>query len=386
MPEVEPDELATDDVESSTLRSLIERSLTDQGFAVHHNCIALPKDLDKKKIRDLHRTSVQYRIERATPGLRRHEQSLIARIASGDEVSPLHIAPKLIEVEPDSQDELLFRYAALHWSIPVSSGYGRRLRFLIIDDYNNKLIGIFGLGDPVFSLGPRDRFVGWDIEARRQRLRYVLDAYALGAVPPYSFLLAGKLVALLAISDNVRHAFTRKYERKSSLISGREQSGEIAMITTTSALGRSSLYNRIALNRRLLLEPVGYTSGSGDFQFSNGLYSRIYSFAERRCKPTAKQPRWGTGFRNRREVVRKVLGELGLSTDLQYHGIRRQVYVARLAENAKEFLCGESDQLEYFDLSADLLIEWFRQRWFLRRASWDHRYRQYDSASFRLWR
>ena len=385
MPDTEPEEAATEDVESTTLRTLIEKSLTDQGFAVQEDRIILPEGMNKEKIRHLHRTSVQYRVDRASARLRRYEEDLLKRIASGHDISPRDISPRLVEVHPNSFDELLFRYAALHWSIPVSSGYGRRLRFLIVDDHNEKLIGILGLGDPVFALGPRDRFVGWDIEARRRRLRNVLDAYALGAVPPYSFLLAGKLVAMLAVSQDVRSSFTEKYRSRSSFISGRVQSGEIAMISTTSALGRSSIYNRVAYNGRLLLEPIGFTSGSGDFQFSNGIYTKMFSFAERRCKPTAKQGKWGTGFRNRREVVRKVLRELGLSTDLQYHGIRRQVYVACLARNSKEFLRGAADELEYIDLSTDRLIDWFRDRWLLRRASTDRRYRQFDAESFRLW-
>ena len=39
------------------------------------------------------------------------------------------------------------------------------------------------------------------------RLRNVMDAFVLGAVPPYRELLCGKLVAMLAASDEVRDAF-----------------------------------------------------------------------------------------------------------------------------------------------------------------------------------
>jgi hypothetical protein len=70
------------------------------------------------------------------------------------------VAPRLVEVLRDSDDELLFRYASLHWSIPTSSGYGRRLRFLVEDAHNGKLIGLFGLCDPVFSVAARDAWWG----------------------------------------------------------------------------------------------------------------------------------------------------------------------------------------------------------------------------------
>ena len=48
--------------------------------------------------------------------------------------------PRLHLVEPDTIESKLFRYACLHWSIPVSDGYGRRLRVLILDGNNDKLI------------------------------------------------------------------------------------------------------------------------------------------------------------------------------------------------------------------------------------------------------
>jgi Druantia protein DruA len=38
----------------------------------------------------------------------------------------------------------------------VSRGYGRRMRFLIWDQSNEKLIGLIVLGDPVFNLRVRD--------------------------------------------------------------------------------------------------------------------------------------------------------------------------------------------------------------------------------------
>lgn len=193
------------------LRSLIVRSLRCQGFRIRAGQVLPPPDLNKEKLRDLHALAVQHRLERSRDGLVRIESRLLERLASGSEIVPEQIAPRLVEVKPDSDEELLFRYASLHWSIPVSSGYGRRIRFLVIDEQNGKLIGLFGLGDPVFSLGARDEWIGWTKEARRENLHHVMDAFVLGAVPPYSFLLCGKLVAMLIASNEVRNAFKRKY-------------------------------------------------------------------------------------------------------------------------------------------------------------------------------
>jgi hypothetical protein len=384
------DQAARDDpdVQAARLRALIVQSLEEQSFRVDGGRIAPPGDLSKDALRDLHALAVRHRIERARRGLERYEPRLLRRIAGGVEVVPERITPRLVEVTPDSEDELLFRYASLHWSVPVSSGYGRRLRFLVVDAHTDKLIGLIGLGDPVFALRVRDDWVAWDREARRRRLHHVMDAFVLGAVPPYAALLCGKLVALLAASNEVRAAFGAKYGEsgaRASVILGRPLQSRLALITTSSALGRSSLYRRLTDGHRLLYQSAGFTRGSGEFHFANGLYGAIAEFATRFCEPTAKQERWGSGFRSRREVVRKCLIKIGLSGDWLYHGVQREVFVVPLMQNTRAFLRGEDEAPEWFDLPAERLCAWFRERWLLPRAGRDQRYREFSAASYRLW-
>ena len=306
-------------------------------------------------------------------------------IASGNEISPKRIRPRLVEVHPGSNDELLFRYASVHWSIPVSSGYGRRLRFLVMDDHTNKLIGVIGLGDPVYNLGPRDDWVGWTRVDRKKRLTYVMDAFVLGAVPPYSFLLGGKLVAMLVVSNTVIDAFMRKYGGSCSVIGKRTHDGQLAMFTTTSALGRSSVYNRLRFGDRLLYRSVGFTKGSGEFHFSNGLYGAITKFAMKHCEPTAKQEQWGTGFRNRREVIKKCLPALGLSSEWLYHGIEREVFVIPLARNTQDFLQGKHKRLLHHTQSEEQIFEYFRDRWMLPRSMRDQRFKSWIKDDWAIW-
>ncbi len=158
------------------LRRDVISALRAQGFRVVANELRLPDSLTKEMIRDLHSAAVAHRRERSADGLRKHERRLLQRLASASEVRPAEIAPVLVEVVSGSEDELMFRYAALHWSVPVSSGYGRRIRFLVIDQSNDKLIGLIGLGDPVFSLSGRDHWVGWKRDQRlvREDLQAVL--------------------------------------------------------------------------------------------------------------------------------------------------------------------------------------------------------------------
>jgi hypothetical protein len=367
------------------LRRLIVASLEQQGFSVEDSRLLPPPHPTKDTLRQLHALAVSTRLEKARKGLQRHEPALLARFAAGPEVDPAKILPRLVEVRRRSPEELLFRYACLHWSIPVSSGYGRRLRFLVVDGHNGKLMGLFGLGDPVFSLAPRDCWVGWDQEGRRARLRHVVDAFVLGAVPPYSLLLGGKLVALLAASAEVQEAFRQKYGGKASLIRERNSDGSIALITTTSALGRSSLYNRLGFRDRLVYQRVGFTRGTGDFHFNNGIYQYLWSYAREHCRPSAKQAKWGTGFRNRRETVRKCLTDLGLPSGWMSNQVQREIFVAPLAANTREFLRGEEATLNYFDQPAEALFAWFRERWLLPRARRDRRFVEFDPKSLTIW-
>ncbi len=372
--------------ETDRLRSRIVDSLRKQGFQIRKGLLVPPDAGDKSKLRALHQEAVRHNVARSRPGLERHEDRLLSTIASGTDIIPERIRPRLVLVQPDSEDELLFRYARLHWSIPVSAGYGRRLRFVVYDESNNKLIGLFGLGDPIFGLGPRDRWIGWDRDARKKRLRCVMELFVLGAVPPYSHLLCGKLVALLATSQDVQEAFRCRYRGRRSRISGEPTDGRLALLTTTSALGRSSLYNRLRYGKHHVFQSVGFTRGSGDFHFSNGFYGDLREFALKYCDATAKHPLWGDGFRNRRELVRKTLPLLGLSRELLYHGIEREIFVAPLADNAQAFLRGDHQRLRRHRRTVDDLFEWFRVRWLLPRAARDDRYQDFDPETYRLWR
>lgn len=366
------------------LRKLIEGSLRAQGFRLRANRLLAPAAIDKNQIRRLHEVATLHKRAIARKSLARHEEELLSCLANGNEIKPTRIAAELIEVVPGSFDELLFRYATLHWSIPISSGYGRRLRFLVMDRANDKLMGVIGLADPVFNLGARDIWIGWGKSARSARLAYVMDAFVLGAVPPYSSLLCGKLIAMLAASNEVRLAFKRKYSNRRSLIRHKRSDARLALLTTTSALGRSSVYNRLRFGERKLFHSVGFTRGSGEFHFANGMYSSIAAYASRYCTPTAKKSDWGEGFRSRREVLKKCLPKLGISTEWLYHGIEREIFAIPLAHNTRDFLAGSHSRLRWFDQPVDALCDYFLVRWLWPRMD-SREYTSWNRRQWRLW-
>src|SRR5579883_2655262 len=200
-------------------------------------------------------------------------RALLPHFAEGREIIPDAVDPYLSLVRADTEDARLFRLATLLWSVPVSRGYGRRLRFLVRDRANGKLLGIFALTDPVFNLQARDSWIGWDVNDRRQRLVNVMDAHIVGAVPPYSVLLGGKITAALMTSQEVCDAFAARYSQRSGIISQQYKHAQLLLLTVTSALGRSSLYNRLKLPGMVNFQRIGQTTGWGQDRKSTRLNS-----------------------------------------------------------------------------------------------------------------
>lgn len=277
----------------------------------------------------------------------------------------------------------MFRIASLWWSVPVSRGFGRRFRVLIFDRSNGKLFGLLGLTDPVFNLRARDRWIGWNVRTRERRLAHVMDAFVLGAVPPYNQLLGAKFVGLLAASDYVRAVFERRYAGSRSVIRRRRLGGRLAMVTVTSALGKSSIYNRLRFNGIDVFKFVGFTEGYGHFHLANGTFEKVRSLLLAAGDREIKKYRFGSGPNYRIRVLRRALEHLGLSPELIRHGVRRAVYVAPLATNSAGFLKAEAERLRWHGRPLAELVAYWRERWLLPRASRDESYRSFDSATWK---
>ncbi len=337
---------------------------------------------DKDELRRLYEPARAYILGRNQRFIERYAPALVGRIASGAEVDPTRVEPSIVLVTKPAESRL-FRFASLYWSVPVSPGYGRRMRFLVVDKYNDKLIGVFGLCDPVFNLACRDQWIGWDVRQREVGLSGVMSAYVLGAVPPYSYLLGGKLVALLALSKEVREQFRLRYEGRETIIRKKRQDGILALITVTSALGRSSLYNRIKTVGHEFYTKIGETRGWGHHHLSyNGLFAELRALLAERDDPILKSHEYGQGPNWKFRLVRRALQVLDIPEDLLNHGLRREVYGAPLGSNWREYLLGESGELQAADWDQAALAELFRNRWLCRRAATNTQWERYRREEF----
>ena len=382
-------DVAPPPIDRDLLRSEIQRHLEAIGLNGGRALGVLSKDAIRRMHR-FHREAAQQRIRRA---LGDKIDLFLEEIANGDEVDPANIRPELVEARSGARTGDLFRFASLLWSIPVSQGYGRRLCYLVKDRANGKLIGIFALGDPVFNLLVRDEWIGWNQADRRERLVNLMDAYVVGAVPPYADLLGGKLVASLIASEEVGNKFQERYGGREGLISGKHKQARLTLVTVTSALGRSSVYNRLRLMPNaesetdkpvVELRKLGATTGYGHFQITDELFSQLRVMLQEDGHKYADGHQFGDGPNWRIRVARIGLQSLGLNpNDVLKHGIRREVYAMPIASNARAFLAGTDEESTFDYVSVDEIADLARSRWLAPRGERRPSYRQFRREQLR---
>ncbi|WP_413731483.1 Druantia anti-phage system protein DruA [Sodalis sp. RH20] len=337
----------------------------------------------KDVIRTLHRAQREDRLFSNKDFVSQKAGKLMQFFASGRDLDPEKISPILERVSSGTQLGDLFRLAALSWSVPVSNGFGRRLRYLVWDENNGKLMGLIAIGDPVFNLAVRDKLIGWDTHDRSARLVNIMDAYVLGAIPPYNSLLGGKLIACLLRSRDLYDDFARAYGNTIGVISGEEKKARLLAITTTSSMGRSSVYNRLKLDGIQYLKSIGYTGGWGHFHIPDRLFLELRDYLRDIDHTYADQHAFGQGPNWRLRTTRAALTALGFRNDLMKHGIHREVFISQLADNAISILNTGKGQPDLTSLlSAKEIAERAMDRWIIARSRRRPEYRSWTSNDF----
>ena len=312
----------------AALKKRLRTHLKSLGFVKNDEGILVPPGSSKDVIRAIHGVQRDDRLAANHRFIFDRFIHLIKYFASGHEIDPARITPALQLVSSDTWETELFRLASLTWSVPVSNGFGRRLRYLVWDKHNGKLIGIIAIGDPVFNLSVRDNLINWDAKARAARLVNVMDAYVLGALPPYNSLLGGKLVACLI----------RTRDKTTGIISKRKKKARLLAVTTSSSMGRSSVYNRLKLDGQEYFKPIGYTGGWGHFHIPDDLFAELREYLREVGHFYADHHRFGQGPNWRMRTTRVALEILGFEDDMLRHGIQREVFFCQLAGNAINIL------------------------------------------------
>ncbi len=197
-------------------------------------------------------------------------------------------------------------------------------------------------------------------------------------------------------SDQVANSFRERYEGKitdHSKNTGKTSihSGDLSLITVTSSFGRSSMYNRVHLpkfdvldyseknvkkNQRkylwqLKLHKLGSTKGFGNFQFSDDIFEKLKTLLileGGESKSIAEKTAFGAGANYKMRVIQEGLKLLELPLSIANHRIFREVFALPLADNFKEFLRGEEDNLFARNVTVNEISESAKERWIIPRA------------------
>ena len=191
-----------------------------------------------------------------------------------------------------------------------------------------------------------------------------MNAQRIGALPPYNQLLGGKMVALSLTSNEMRAAYQRKYANYTTIIKERTIGTDFLFITTTSAFGRSSLYNRLKYKGEIVAESLGYTRGSGSFHIPQELYLEIITFLASKGIDVSRG--YGHGPSRKLKLLSSAFGRLGLR-EFEFHNIRREFYLFPLVSNLK-MVIKNGEHPEYINRPFNQLADYWKERWALPRA------------------
>ena len=225
----------------------------------------------------------------------------------------------------------------------------------------------------------------------------ILELNVCGAIPPYNELLAGKLVALVALSPHVVSDYRQRYGNRPSDIASRLKGenvirpAELVFLGTTSLYrAGTSQYNRLKLPAGLLCsgapavrwERLGETTGYGTLHISR-LTLQCLEEVENEGGVSLINNIFGEGPSPKLRLIRQGItdifepGQRDVLDELTKHSMGRLVYGAWLAVNGRAYLNGSIDHpTYYFDQSLDpiegteRIVDYWRERWLLPRLNY----------------
>ena len=345
------------------LRNKIIKVLKEQGFKINPHL--RPEVDNKTSYRYIQQTAMLEQLSLHKEFLINSTEKIKKYCRDGNKINPEKISLELREVKSGSFEEVIFKWWNLiWWSIPYQRSYGRQMRFLLWDTTHDTPFGLISLQSPVLKMSVRDQALAIPKDELDIWVNRAMNAQRVGALPPYNELIGGKMVALTLTCNEIREAYKKKYENNFSIIKNRKLKPDLLFITTTSAFGKSSMYNRLKYNNEVVAESLGYTKGSGSFHIPEELYEEILKFLSSKDINVARG--YGHGPSRKLRLIGLGLKHLGLSS-FEYHGIKREFYLFPLVKNLRGVI-QQSESPFLFDRPFNDLVNYWKKRWAIPRA------------------
>ena len=250
-----------------------------------------------------------------------------------------------------------------------NSNIGRNLNFLIRDKVTKKYLGVTCMSSDFLDLTPRDEYIGWDREAKTQRMiNHTCIGSTIVPIQPLGYnLVGGKLLALLCLSDTVEK--TWEYQYKDKLVG----------VTTTSLYGKTKEIPLSQYDRLKHWKKMGWTAGSVSYEPTKPTRMMIQNWLKK--NHTYKYFEWyvakkDTGQPHKRDHRNRshtfTYNQLGIDKKLIKSDHARGIYFGELYENTKEFLKEEitADKLiRKFDNSTEALTDLWKNKYAKKRLA-----------------
>jgi len=250
-----------------------------------------------------------------------------------------------------------------------NSNIGRNLNFLIRDKVTKKYLGVTCMSSDFLDLTPRDEYIGWDREAKTQRMiNHTCIGSTIVPIQPLGYnLVGGKLLALLCLSDTVEK--TWEYQYKDKLVG----------VTTTSLYGKTKEIPLSQYDRLKHWKKMGWTAGSVSYEPTKPTRMMIQNWLKK--NHTYKYFEWyvakkDTGQPHKRDHRNRshtfTYNQLGIDKKLIKSDHARGIYFGELYENTKEFLKEEitvDKLIRKFDNSTEALTDLWKNKYAKKRLA-----------------
>lgn len=362
------------EISKDSLRNEIIEALKAQGFLINPHLRTTGNE--KETIRRVHEQKRNELIQAHKNFLSTNLKKVKKCAINGNELDPAKITLDLVEVKPGSFESVLFLWWNLTWwSLPYDKPIGRQMKFILWDRHHNAPFGLIGLQSPPLRSATRDNFLGLEKDSVDYWINQSMYAQRVGALPPYNSLLGAKMVALSLTCNEIRERYKKKYKNAVSLLKHRVIPSNLLFITTTSAYGKSSVYERINYDGNSVSQFIGFTAGSGTFHVPQPLYEKVLLFLNREGCDTKRG--YGTGPSRKLTLISKAFKMLGIG-GLTFHNIKRGHYIFPNVHNLKNVI-HKNEKPHWYNRPFRELCGFWKQRWCLPRSLRTKVWRQFDS-------
>jgi len=298
----------------------------------------------------------------------------------GSDIRPEKINLELKDVKKSGTflSNVFFWWNLVWWSLPYTRPIGRQMRFILWDNYHEMPFGLIGLQSPPFRSPLRDNFLNISINKDHEWINQSMYIQRLGSLPPYNELLGSKMCAMALVSNEIRESYTRKYKDRITMLRKKVLPSRLLFLTTTSAFGKSSIYERLKYKEEKIYEFIGYTSGSGTFHIPQSLYEELLDLLK--SQGIDASIGYGTGPSRKMSLITMAFKKLKISNYI-FHNVKRGYYFFPNISNLNKVI-HHDEEPDWYDRPFKDLSAFWKERWCIPRSKRMEKWKNFDPDNF----